>query len=97
MQHYVIFKPQLRIGGGFMANFTYAGGPKGFSVINLDLVRHVIRDIETGRVTLFFDLEHKIELDGPVAKEFIGILTRLHSEASVATEAMKNEAKAKKN
>jgi hypothetical protein len=76
-------------GGGCMANVAFAGGPAGYSAINMDLVRYVTRDIEEGTVTLYFDMQHKIELDGDVAKDFIDIITRLKSEAGAAIAAMK--------
>jgi hypothetical protein len=84
-----------------MANFFFTGGSGGQQAINLDQVRVVSQDTVTGRVSISFQPEHTITLDGGVAKQFIDVLGGLKSEAKVLShEAVKRsnsaEATAKK-
>jgi hypothetical protein len=73
-----------------MANFFFLGAQSGFDAINLDQVRQVIHDNKVGKVAIYFDHDHKIELAGDMATDFVDVLTRLKSEAGIATEAMKH-------
>ncbi len=84
-----------------MANFFFTGGSGGQQAINLDQVRVVSEDTVTGRVSISFQPEHAIALDGEVAKQFMDVLGRLKSEAkALAHGAVKRsnraEATAKK-
>jgi hypothetical protein len=84
-----------------MANFFFTGGSGGQQAINLDQVRVVSEDTVTGRVSISFQPEHAIALDGEVAKQFMDVLARLKSEAkALAHGAVKRsnraEATAKK-
>jgi hypothetical protein len=47
-----------------MANFFFTGGSGGQRAINLDQVREVSQDTATGRISISFQLEHTIALDG---------------------------------
>ena len=64
-----------------MANFFFTGGSGGQQAINLDQVRVVSQDTVTGRVSISFQPEHTIALDGEVGKQFMDVLGRLKSEA----------------
>jgi hypothetical protein len=64
-----------------MANFFFTGGSGGQQAINLDQVRLVSQDTGTGRVTIYFQLEHTITLEREVAKQFMDVLGSLKSEA----------------
>lgn len=64
-----------------MGNFFFLGAQNGFDAINLDQVRHVIQDSKAGKITIYFDRDHKIELARGVATDFVDVLTRLKSEA----------------
>jgi hypothetical protein len=64
-----------------MANFFFTAGSGGQQGINLDQVRVVSQDTVTGTVTISFQPEHTIVLDGEVAKQFMDVLGRLKSEA----------------
>ena len=64
-----------------MANFFFTGGSGGQQAINLDQVRVVSQDTVTGRVSIYFQPEHTIALDGEVGKQFMDVLGRLKSEA----------------
>jgi hypothetical protein len=79
-----------------MSNFFFFTSD-GFAAINIDLIKEVISDEASGRVTIFFDREHTVELKGDTGKEFIDVLTRLKSEARLAVGALKREKAAKKS
>ena len=64
-----------------MANFFFTGGSGGQQAINLDQVRLVSQDTVTGMVTIYFQLEHTIMLEGEVAKQFMDVIGGLKSEA----------------
>ncbi len=64
-----------------MANFFFTGGSGGQQAINLDQVRVVSQDTVTGMVTIYFQLEHTIKLEGEVAKQFMDVIGGLKSEA----------------
>ncbi|MGA7401464.1 MAG: hypothetical protein WBW38_15680 [Candidatus Sulfotelmatobacter sp.] len=64
-----------------MANFFFTGGSGGEQAINLDQVRLVNHETVTGRVTIYFQPEHTIILEGEVAKQFMDVLGGLRSEA----------------
>jgi hypothetical protein len=64
-----------------MANFFFTGGSGGQRAINLDQVREVSQDTTTGRISISFQPEHTIALDGEVAKQFMDVLGGLKSEA----------------
>jgi hypothetical protein len=64
-----------------MANFFFTGGSGGQQAINLDQVRVVSQDAVTGRVSISFQPEHTVALDGEVGKQFMDVLCRLKSEA----------------
>jgi hypothetical protein len=64
-----------------MANFFFTGGSGGEQAINLDQVRLVNHETVTGRVTIYFQSEHTIVLEGDVAKQFMDVLGGLRSEA----------------
>ncbi len=64
-----------------MANFFFTGGSGGEQAINLDQVRLVNHETVTGRVTIYFQPEHTIILEGDVAKQFMDVLGGLRSEA----------------
>ncbi len=64
-----------------MANFFFTGGSGGQQAINLDQVRVVSQDTVTGGVSISFQPEHTITLDGEVAKQFMDVLGQLKSEA----------------
>ncbi|MFZ0297963.1 MAG: hypothetical protein WAM13_06390 [Candidatus Sulfotelmatobacter sp.] len=70
-----------------MANFFFTGGSGGQQAINLDQVRVVSQDTVTGRLTICFQPEHTIALDGEVGKQFMDVLGRLKSEAKVISHA----------
>ena len=53
-----------------MANFFFTGGSEGQQAINLDQVRLVSKDTVAGLVTIYFQLEHTIILEGEVAKQY---------------------------
>lgn len=78
-----------------MANFFFSSGEAGISGINMDQVRFVTSNKESGVITIYFDQRHTLELTDESAKEFLDVLTRLKSEASVAVEIMKREKAAK--
>jgi hypothetical protein len=64
-----------------MANFFLTGGSGGEQAINLDQVRLVNHETVTGRVTIYFQPEDTIILEGDVAKQFMDVLGGLRSEA----------------
>lgn len=64
-----------------MANFFFTGGSGGKQAINLDQVRLVSQDTATGMVTIYFQLEHTLMLEGEVAKQFMDVIGGLKSEA----------------
>ncbi len=64
-----------------MANFFLTGGSGGEQAINLDQVRLINHETVTGRVTIYFQPEHTILLEGDVAKQFMDVLGGLRSEA----------------
>ncbi len=68
-----------------MANFFFTGGSGGEQAINLDQVRLVNHEAVDGRVTIYFQPEHTIILEGEVAKQFMDVLGGLKSEAQVLT------------
>jgi hypothetical protein len=73
-----------------MANFFFTGGRGGEQAINLDQVRLANHETVTGRVTVYFDPEHTIILEGEVAKQFMDVLGGLRSEAkALSGEAVK--------
>jgi hypothetical protein len=73
-----------------MANFFFTGGSGGQQAINLDQVRLVNHETVTGRVTVYFQPEHTIILEGEVAKQFMNVLGDLKSEAkALASGAVK--------
>jgi hypothetical protein len=79
-----------------MANFFFTGGSGGQQAINLDQVRVVSEDTATGRVSISFQPEHAIALDGEVAKQFMDVLSRLKSEAkTLAHGALKRSDRTK--
>src|ERR1022692_792639 len=80
--------------GGIMANFLLMGGSAGFSGINLDQIQKVIRDKASDTVTIYFNHDHTIILQEDAAKEFMDVLTRLKSDASLAVEAIRREKEA---
>jgi hypothetical protein len=63
-----------------MANFFFTGGSGGQQAINLDQIRVVSQDAVAGRVSISFQPEHIIALDGEVGKLFMDVLGRLKSE-----------------
>ncbi len=64
-----------------MANFFFTGGSGGEQAINLDQVRLVNHEAVTGLVTIYFEPEHTVVLEGEVAKQFMDVLGGLRSEA----------------
>jgi hypothetical protein len=74
-----------------MANFFYTGGPSGWTGINMDLVREVIQDTSSGKITIYFDKQHTVELSGDAAKEFIEVVVRLKSESKQQLEVIKRQ------
>ncbi len=66
-----------------MANFFFTGGSGGEQAINLDQVRQVNHETVTGRVTIYFEPEHTIILEGEVARQFVDVLGGLRSEAKL--------------
>jgi hypothetical protein len=73
-----------------MANFFFTGGRGGEQAINLDQVRLANHETVTGRVTVYFEPEHTIILEGEVAKQFMDVLGGLRSEAkALSGEAVK--------
>ncbi|MGA2924293.1 MAG: hypothetical protein ABSE28_24620 [Candidatus Sulfotelmatobacter sp.] len=76
-----------------MANFFFTGGRGGEQAINLDQVRLANHETVTGRVTVYFEPEHTIILEGEVAKQFMGVLGGLRSEA----KALSGEAAVKRS
>ena len=68
-----------------MANFFFTGGSGGQKAINIGQARLVNQDTATGQVTIYFQPEHTIMLDGEVAKQFMDVLGGLKSEAKVLT------------
>ena len=66
--------------------------------INFDLIREVKQDNNDGTVSILFDSEHVVFLEGENAKQFILVFRQLNSksEASMAVEAIKSE-KTEKN
>ena len=75
-----------------MANFFFTGGSGGQRAINLDQVREVSQDTTTGRISISFQPEHTIALDGEVARQFVDMLSRLKSEAKALAHARGGEA-----
>jgi hypothetical protein len=74
-----------------MANFFYTGGSAGWTGINMDLVREVIQDTGSDKITIYFDKQHTVELSGDAAKEFIEVVVRLKSESKQQLEAIKRQ------
>jgi hypothetical protein len=66
-----------------MANFFFTGGSGGQQAINLDQIRVASQDAVAGRVSISFQPEHTIALDGEVGKLFMDVLGRLKSEVKV--------------
>ena len=64
-----------------MANFFFTGGSGGQQAINLDQIRIVSQDTVTGGVTVYFQPEYTIMLEGEVAKQLMDVLGGLKSEA----------------
>ncbi|HXM67834.1 MAG TPA: hypothetical protein VN911_13960 [Candidatus Acidoferrum sp.] len=64
-----------------MANFFFTGGSGGQQAINLDQVRLVSQDTATSMVTIYFQLEHTIMLEGEVGRQFMDVIGGLKSEA----------------
>jgi hypothetical protein len=82
-----------------MVNFFVFSGENGLhDAINFDLVREVKQDNNDGTVSILFDSEHVVSLEGENAKQFILVFRQLNSksEASTAVEAIKRE-KTEKN
>jgi hypothetical protein len=73
-----------------MANFFFTGGSGGQQAINLDQIRVVSQDTVTGRVSISFQPEHTIALDGEVAKQFMDVLSRLKSEVKALAHGAVN-------
>jgi hypothetical protein len=81
-----------------MVNFFVFSSEDGLhDAINLDLVREVKQDNNDGTVSVLFDSEHVVSLEGENAKKFILVFRQLNSksEASMAVEAIKTEETAK--
>jgi hypothetical protein len=77
-----------------MVNFFVFSSEDGLhDAINLDLVREVKQDNNDGTVSVLFDSEHVVSLEGENAKQFILVFRQLNSksEASLAVEAIKRE------
>jgi hypothetical protein len=77
-----------------MVNFFVFSGENGLhDAINFDLVREVKQDNNDGTVSILFDSEHVVSLEGENAKQFILVFRQLNSksEASMAGEAIKRE------
>jgi hypothetical protein len=77
-----------------MVNFFVFSSENGLhNAINFDLVREVKQDRNDGTVSIFFDPEHVVFLEGEDAKQFILVFRQLNlkSEASIAVEAIKRE------
>jgi hypothetical protein len=82
-----------------MVNFFVFSSEDGLhDAINFDLVREVKQDNNDGTVSILFDSEHVVSLEGENAKQFILVFRQLNSksEASMAVEAINRE-KTEKN
>jgi hypothetical protein len=60
-----------------MANFFFTGGSGGQQAINIDQVRLVNQDTATGQVTIYFQPEHTIMLEGGGSETVHGRARRL--------------------
>jgi hypothetical protein len=79
-----------------MANFFFTGGSGGQQAINLDQVRVVSQDTVTGGVSISFQPEHTITLNGEVGKQFMDVLGRLKSEAKALSHGASANRRPKK-
>jgi hypothetical protein len=77
-----------------MVNFFVFSSEDGLhDAINFDLVREVKQDNNDGTVSILFDSEHVVSLEGENAKQFILVFRQLNSksEASTAVEVIMRE------
>jgi hypothetical protein len=72
-----------------MANFYYATGVAGYTLINVDHIQKVNFDEASVTATIYFSLEHMVVLKDDSAMEFLDVLSELKSDAKQAVEAIK--------